>query len=171
MNIVKSKAKMARRAPSKVLDLTDMKILRELKENARIAYAELGRRIGLSTPAVMERMRRLEDAGVIIGYSVRVNMRSMGYPIAAFIALHNVDATVLSRIARIASSVPEMLECHRVTGDNSYLIKTVAASVEDLERIIDRLSPFAATSTSVVLSTVIEETVPLPRGQKPPSSV
>ena len=149
-----------------MLDGTDMKILRELKENARIAYAELGRRIQLSTPAVMERMRRLEDAGIILGYTVRVNMRTVGYPIVAFIALHNADASVLSKIARVASSVPEMLECHRVTGENSYLIKTVAGSVKDLERIIDRLSPFAATSTSLVLSTVIEETVPLPRGPR-----
>lgn len=157
---------IAERAPNRLLDAIGLRILNELKMNARIPYAELGRRVGLSTPAAMERVRRLEDAGIINGYSVRLNAKAMGYPMKAFIALHNVDASVLSKIARVAKGMPELLECHRVTGDVSFIVKAVAASVADLERIIDQLSPFAATSTSLVLSSIIEDRAPVPRVEK-----
>ena len=82
---------------------------------------------------------------------------------ASTAALHNVDATILSRIARITRTIPELLECHRVTGNSSYILKVVAASVSDLERIIDKLSPLAATSTSLVLSTVVSDRPLSPR--------
>lgn len=145
------------------LDGVGLKILNELQHNARMPYAELGRRVGLSTPAVMERVKRLEETGVIAGYRAQLNEEAIGYPVKAFIALHNVDGNVLSRIAKLTKTIPELLECHRVTGDSSYILKVVAGSVPDLERIIDKLSPLAATSTSLVLSTVVADRVLEPR--------
>ncbi len=150
-------------AAQRQLDPVGRKILDELQHNARIPYAELGRRVGLSTPAVMERVRRLEETGIIAGYRAHLNAEAIGYPVQAFIALHNVDATILSRIARLTRTIPELLECHRVTGNSSYILKVVAASVSDLERIIDKLSPLAATSTSLVLSTVVSDRPLSPR--------
>ncbi len=150
------------------LDALGRKILDELQHNARIPFAELGRRVGLSTPAVMERVRRLEETGIIAGYRAHLNTAAIGYPVQAFISLHNVDATVLSRIARVTQTIPELLECHRVTGSSSYILKVVAASVPDLERIIDKLSPLAATSTSLVLSTVVADRVLTPRPDSSP---
>jgi len=150
-------------AVQRQLDGVGLKILHELQHNARMPYAELGRRVGLSTPAVMERVKRLEETGVIAGYRAQLNEEAIGYPVKAFISLHNVDGNVLSRIAKLTKTIPELLECHRVTGDSSYILKVVAASVRDLERIIDKLSPLAATSTSLVLSTVVADRVLAPR--------
>lgn len=140
---------------SKLLDLIGRKILAELQENARIPFTELGRRVGLSTPAVMDRVRRLEDAGVIAGYRAEVDYGKMGYPIAAFIGV-NVVGDFLPRMSKLAKSIPEIVECHRVTGSNSFIMKVIAGSVEELEKTIDRLTPYVATTTSLVLSSLVQ---------------
>jgi len=139
---------------TKQLDVIGRKILVELQENGRIPFTELGKRVGLSTPAVMDRVRRLEDAGVIAGYRADVNLSTMGYPILAFIAV-NVVGDFLPRMNKLAKSIPEILECHRVTGSNSFIMKVIAGSVEELEKTIDRLTPYVATTTSLVLSSIV----------------
>ena len=139
---------------TKQLDVIGRKILVELQENGRIPFTELGKRVGLSTPAVMDRVRRLEDAGVIVGYRADVNLSTMGYPILAFIAV-NVVGDFLPRMNKLAKSIPEILECHRVTGSNSFIMKVIAGSVEELEKTIDRLTPYVATTTSLVLSSIV----------------
>ena len=139
---------------TKQLDVIGRKILVELQENGRIPFTELGKRVGLSTPAVMDRVRRLEDAGVIVGYRADVNLSTMGYPILAFIAV-NVVGDFLPRMSKLAKSIPEILECHRVTGSNSFIMKVIAGSVEELEKTIDRLTPYVATTTSLVLSSIV----------------
>jgi Lrp/AsnC family leucine-responsive transcriptional regulator len=136
------------------LDVIGRKILVELQENARIPFTELGKRVGLSTPAVMDRVRRLEDLGVIAGYRAEVNFATLGYPIVAFIAV-NVVGDFLPRMSKLAKSIPEILECHRVTGSNSFIMKVIAGSVEELEKTIDRLTPYVATTTSLVLSSLV----------------
>ena len=103
---------------SKLLDGIGKKILTELQENGRLPFTELGRRVGLSTPAVMDRVRQLEDVGIIRGFRADVDFSKMGYPIVAFIAV-NVVGDFLPRMSKLAKSVPEILECHRVTGSNS----------------------------------------------------
>jgi len=118
-------------------------------------FTELGKRVGLSTPAVMDRVRRLEDAGIIKGYRAEVNVAKMGYPIQAFIAV-NVVGDFMPRMSKLAKSIPEILECHRVTGSNTFMIKVIAASVEELEKTIDRLTPYVATTTSLVLSSLVD---------------
>ncbi len=153
---------MTETAP-KLLDAIGMRIIEELQRNARLPFTELGRRVGLSTPAVMERVRRMEETGIIVGYRAQVHALSIGYSIIAFIALNNVDGAMLPNITRITKTIPEVMECHRITGPNSFILKVVAASIPDLERIIDRLSPYVATSTSLVLSTIIADQILVPK--------
>jgi Lrp/AsnC family leucine-responsive transcriptional regulator len=149
-------------ASQKLLDPIGLRIIDELQRNARLPLTELGRRVGLSTPAVMERVRRLEEANVILGYRARINPSLIGYSIHAFITLDNVDGPTLPKLGRITRALPEVLECHRLTGEKSFILRVVAASISDLERIIDRLSPFVATSTSLVLSTTLFDRILVP---------
>ncbi|MBP7754704.1 MAG: Lrp/AsnC family transcriptional regulator [Acidobacteria bacterium] len=135
----------------RMLDPIGWRLLEELQEDARLSFAELGRRVGLSTPAVAERVRNLEAAGLVRGYRAEVDLAKLGFPILAFVRL-SVVGDVLGQIIAVAQELPEVLECHRTTGDDSFIMKVAIASVEHLEHLIDRLTPFGTTSTSIVLS-------------------
>lgn len=159
----------------KLLDAKGWALLRELQLDARLSFAELGRRVGLSTPAVAERVRNLEAAGVLTGYRAEVDPRKVGLPILAIVRL-NVVGDVLPRVTALVRALPEVLECHRGTGGDSFTLKVAVATVGHLEALIDRLTPFGTTSTSVVLSSpvarrAIEKPVPAPlrpaRGGRP----
>ncbi len=139
----------------KLLDAKGWAILRELQLDARLSFSELGRRVGLSTPAVAERVRNLQSAGVIIGYRAEVDPRKLGLPILAIVRL-NVMGDVLPRVTTLVRGLPEILECHRGTGGDSFTIKAAVATVAHLEALIDRLTPFGTTSTSIVLSSPVE---------------
>lgn len=161
----------------KLLDAKGWALLRELQLDARLSFAELGRRVGLSTPAVAERVRNLEAAGVITGYRAEVDPKKLGLPILAILRL-NVVGDVLPRVTALVRALPEVLECHRGTGGDSFTLKVAVATVGRLEALIDRLTPFGTTSTSIVLSSpvtrrTIEKPVPAPlrpaRGSKPSS--
>ncbi len=134
-----------------LLDTIGRKILIELQQDARIPYAELGRRVGLSTPAVVERVRRLEEAGIIAGYHAEVNHSKLGFPVLAFVRV-NVLGNELSRFAKKAAECSEVLEVHRVTGAESFIIKVAVRDQAHLEKAIDSLMPYLATTTSLVLS-------------------
>jgi Lrp/AsnC family leucine-responsive transcriptional regulator len=136
------------------MDAIQWHILEELQQNARLSFAELGRRVGLTLPAVAERVRKLEDAGIITGFRAEVNPAKIGLPITAFIRI-GVVGNVFSRIAKAVRDMPEVLECHRGTGADSFTLKVAVESVEHLERLIDNLTPFGTTSTSVILSTLV----------------
>jgi Lrp/AsnC family leucine-responsive transcriptional regulator len=110
----------------------------------------------------MERVRRLEAANVILGYRARINPSLIGYSIHAFITLDNVDDPTLPKLNRITKAAPEVLECHRLTGEKSLKLRVVAASILDLERIMDRLSRFVCTSTSLELSTTLFDRILIP---------
>jgi Lrp/AsnC family leucine-responsive transcriptional regulator len=138
----------------KALDAIGWKILEELQEDGRLTYTELGRRVGLSTPAAAERVRQLEAAGVIRGFRAEIDLAKVGLPILAVVRM-SVMGDVLARITAVAQEMPEVLECHRGTGADSFIMKVAVASVEHLERLIDRLTPFGTTSTSIVLSTPV----------------
>lgn len=144
---------MTLRAP-RLLDDTGWRILDELQRDARVSFAELGRRVGLSTPAVAERVRRLEAAGILAGYRAEVDLKSVGLPILAVVRMSAVG-DVLARITATVRASPEVLECHRGTGADSFVMKVAVSSVEHLEAFIDRLTPFGTTSTSIVLSTPV----------------
>ena len=137
------------------IDDIDRKILNELQENARTAYAELGRRVGLTTPAVIERVRKLEDAGIITGYRAEVDAAKIGYPITAFVRM-SISGVDYSQIIEVAESSKEVLECHRGTGGDSFIMKVAVESVEHLQNLIDRLTPYGITTTSIVLSSPVK---------------
>jgi len=139
----------------KLLDAKGWALLRELQLDARLSFAELGRRVGLSTPAVADRVRNLEAAGVIVGYRAEVDPRKVGLPILAIVRL-NVVGDVLPKVTALVRALPEVLECHRGTGGDSFTLKVAVATVAHLEALIDRLTPFGTTSTSIVLSSPVE---------------
>ncbi len=122
--------------------------------------AELGRRIGLSAPAVAERVQRLERAGVIRGYQADLDPAALGYPVAAVVRIRPAPGQ-LQRIPEIARETPEVGECHRITGEDCYLLRLYLHSIDDLEEILDRFTPFGMTTTSIVHST------PVPRRGPP----
>lgn len=154
----------------KLLDPIGWRILAELQEDARIQYAELGRRVGLSNPAVIERVRRMEEAGII---TAEVDYRKVGLRVPAYIRVR-VAGDYIPRFVSAVRNVPEVFECHRISGEDTFLVKVYAANSEDLERIVDNLNPYVATNTMLVFSspvtrrTVIspEETGATPATQK-----
>jgi len=146
------------RENSSGLDEIDRGLVGMLQQNARLTFKELGRAVHLSSTAAAERVRRLEDAGVIEGYTARVNPARCGYPVSTFIRLRT-SADQYPRFLALAGELPEILECHHVTGDDSFLVTAVVASMEALESLIARISPFGETSTALVLSTPLKREV------------
>jgi Lrp/AsnC family transcriptional regulator, leucine-responsive regulatory protein len=139
------------------LDAISWKLIETLQHNARQSFAELGRKVGLSTPAVTERIHRLEDAGVITGYHASLNMAKVGVPIRVLVRLTIPGGDL--QISRTVAAIKEMAEigrCHRITGDESFVIEAHVVSIRHLEAFIDRLSALGATSTSTVLSSPVE---------------
>ncbi len=143
--------------PNDTLDRLSLRILAELQRDARLSFAELGRRVGLSTPATAERVRRLEERGVIRGYEARINAKALGKEVTAFVRIRLSGAETLARrLTKLASELEEVLECHRCTGDESFILKVRVESVAHLEKLIDRLTPYGMTSTALVLSSPVE---------------
>jgi Lrp/AsnC family transcriptional regulator, leucine-responsive regulatory protein len=140
------------------MDSLDKKILCELQEDARTSFAELGRRIGLTTPAVIERVRKLEDAKIIKGYRAEIDAAKIGLPITAFIRM-SIVGVEFKQIVKIAEDSSEVLECHRATGGDSFIMKVAVSSVEHLQNVIDKLTPFGVTTTSIVLSSPVQKRI------------
>ena len=134
------------------IDQTDWKLLTELEADARQSFSELGRKVGLSQPATAERVKALESAGIIRGYRVDIDREKLGYSITAFIRMET-EGDKCYGLQRVVAKLPEVLECHRVTGEGSYMIQAAVRSVTHLEALIDRLLPFGSPTTSIVLST------------------
>ncbi len=142
----------------KVLDPKGWQIIRELQLEGRLSFAELGRRVGLSTPAAAERVKNLEAAGIIRGYRAEIDLDKVGLPILAVIRMSAVG-DVLTRITAAVRDMPEVLECHRATGADSFIMKVAVASVEHLQEVIDRLVPYGITTTTIVLSSPVKRRV------------
>jgi Lrp/AsnC family leucine-responsive transcriptional regulator len=137
------------------LDDTDWAILRELQADGRLSFNELGRRVSLSPPAVAERVRRLEEQGVITGYQARVNPARAGLPLTAFVQLRcRLDHCLLKTSK--ADDYPEVIEVHKLSGDHCSMLKVRAASMEHFEGLLERLGKHGEMRTSVVLSTQFE---------------
>jgi Lrp/AsnC family leucine-responsive transcriptional regulator len=132
------------------LDATNRRILAELAADARISFSELGRRVGLTSPAVAERVRRLEDAGIIRGYHADINLSKLGYPIVVFISI-SFGSTQFPPIADFALQHPGVLEVFHITGDKDAMIKARLQSVEQLEAFLKKLVQFGKFSTAIVL--------------------
>ena len=138
-----------------MIDDIDRKILWKLQEDARISFAELGRRVGLTTPAVIERVHKLQDAGIITGYRAEIDTATVGLPITAFVRM-SITGVDYSHIIEVAQESSEVLECHRGTGGDSFIMKVAVRSVEHLQEMIDRLTPYGITTTTIVLSSPVK---------------
>jgi len=136
------------------LDSTDWKILRELQRDARLSYNELGRRVGLSAPAVAERVRKLEDAGVITGYGARIDPAQMGMPLLALIQLRCTPGKCLLKTSTVAE-FPEVLEMHKLSGSHCSLLKVALASMRHLEAFNERLGVHGALVVHIVTSSAL----------------
>lgn len=139
------------------IDGTAWQLLEVLQQDGRLSYAELGRRVGMSLSAVAERIKRLEDAGVITGYHARVNPEALGLPLTALVGL-KLPASQYKRFLEQAEELPEVRECHHITGDDAFIIKVQVSSMAKLEETIGKLSRFGQTRTSVIMSSPICKT-------------
>jgi Lrp/AsnC family leucine-responsive transcriptional regulator len=136
------------------LDSIDWRILQALQANGRMSLSELGRLVGLTQPAVSERVRRLEASGVISGYHATVDPAKVGFELMAFMRI-TVASERCAWFGEVLREVPEVLEAHRLTGDDSYIVKVIVRSVAHLEALIDRLSPYGQPKTALVLSSAV----------------
>jgi Lrp/AsnC family leucine-responsive transcriptional regulator len=136
------------------LDTTDQKLLAELQDDARLSLAELGRRVGLSSPAVADRLRRLEGDGVVAGYRTDVSPEALGLSLTSIIRIRP-SPRELSKVADLARATPEVVECHRITGEDCFFIRAHVRDVHHLEELIDRFVPYGQTTTSIVQSSPV----------------
>jgi len=135
-------------------DATDAQLLAELQSDARLSLAELGRRVGLSSPSVADRLRRLESDGVILGHRTEVNPEALGLALTSIIRIRP-SPRQLHKVAELARSTPEVVECHRITGEDCFFIKAHVRDVHHLEDLIDLFTPFGQTTTSIVQSSPV----------------
>jgi Lrp/AsnC family leucine-responsive transcriptional regulator len=136
------------------LDATNLRLLAELQADARLTLAELGRRVGLSSPAVADRLGRLERDGVIHGYHADVDPRALGFALTAVIRVRPAPRQI-AEVAEIARDTPEVVECHRITGDDCFVLRAHVRDVDHLEEVIDRFTLFGQTTTSIVQSSPV----------------
>jgi Lrp/AsnC family leucine-responsive transcriptional regulator len=138
------------------VDELNLRLLAELQDDARLSNAELGRRVGLSAPAVAERLARLVDDGVITGFHAAVDPRALGYALTAILRIRPAPRE-LPKVADLARSTPEVVECHRITGEDCFFMKLHVRDVEHLEEVIDAFAFYGQTTTSIL------QTSPVPR--------
>ena len=141
------------------IDALDAKILRILADDGRIAMKDLAEAVGLSAPSVAERVKRLEEVGVIDGYAAKIDASAIGLPLAVYIRVRPMPGE-LTRVAKLLASLPDIVECDRVTGDDCFVAKAYVASVAELETLIDDLLPYATTNTAVIQSSPVARRVP-----------
>ena len=148
-----------------MLDATDQKIIQALQSDARLSLKELAQRAGLSSPSVSERMRRLEERGVLAGYRAEVEPQLIGYPLQAIVRIRPLPGK-LAAVQKIIEKMPEVGECDKVTGDDCFVARIYVRSIEQLDVLLDRVAEQASTSTAIVKSQVVRRRAPplVPRG-------
>lgn len=145
------------------MDAYDTRILAELQSDARLSMTELGRRVHLSQPAVTERVRKLEAAGVISGYRATVNLQALGYGIRAVIRVGRAE---YARIVKLIQATPEVVTAYNVTGEDSWVLEIAVVDVAHLDAVVSRFCLLAETSTSIILKATLEHQSMLPaRGE------
>ena len=145
-----------------LLDSRNQKLLGALLKNPRASVTDLARKVGLSAPATRERMLRLEEAGVIKGWRVELDPQALGFPIAILIRVRPMPGQ-LPKIAKLAQSLPQVTECHRITGEDCFLMRVHLRALEELDGLLDRFLAYGQTTTSIVQSSpVAPRSLPLP---------
>lgn len=145
-----------------LLDERNKKLLAALLRNPRASISALARRVGLSAPATRERLLRLEEAGVIKGWRVELDPKALGFPIAILIRARPMPGQ-LPKIAKLAHSLPQVTECHRITGEDCFLLRAHLRSLDELDGLLDRFLAYGQTTTSIVQSSPVPpRALPLP---------
>jgi Lrp/AsnC family leucine-responsive transcriptional regulator len=137
------------------LDHTDREILRELERDARLPWAELGRRVALTAPAVRERVRRLERTGVVAGYHAQLDAAHLGRPIDAYVRVASPSQSRQERLVAFAQERGEVVECHALTGEDSFLLRVRVVDMPQLDRLTTSIAVFGRTTTSIVLTSPV----------------
>lgn len=137
------------------IDEMDRNLLKVVQEDARLSFREVARRVGMSTPAVAERIRKLEGLGVISGYSARVERTALGEGVGAFLRL-TVSDLDYRRVTGLCATLDSVIECHHVTGDDSFFIRVSVHSIAELEDVISRFRKIGSVRSSLVLSSPVD---------------
>ena len=162
MSVTELNAKKKERMPDNLrsketgLDSIDAAILRELYADARIPRAELSRRVGLSAPSVADRVRRLEDVGIITGYGARIDPTRLGYGLTVLIRARPLPGEMKNMI-EVIQETPQIVACDRASGEDCFIARAHVRGVAEMEAVIDRIVPFGATNSSIVQSSPVEE--------------
>jgi Lrp/AsnC family leucine-responsive transcriptional regulator len=146
-----------------LLDAVNIRLLGELHDNPRMSMSELARRVGMSAPAVTERVQRMESAGVIRGFRMDVDPAALGMPVTALVRVRPGPGQ-LPKITQAARDTPQVVECHRITGEDCFYLKVHAPSIGDLEEVLDQFLLYGQTTSSIVVSTPVPLR-PLPVGK------
>ena len=144
---------MAIESTAERFDEVDRSILAELQSDGRVSFSELGRRVGLSAPAVTERVRRLETSGVIVGYRAVVDLDAVGLPIEAIVRVRDNSG----RVEKLFAEMDVILEARHVTGEDCFFIRVAVPSMRALEAIVGRFGKYGPTTTSLVFSTPVSD--------------
>jgi Lrp/AsnC family leucine-responsive transcriptional regulator len=153
---------MRLRTADLVRDERNVALLRLLREDPRMTVSELARRVQMSAPAVRERIQRLEESGVVKGYRMDIDPAALGYPIAVFVRVRPMPGK-LSRVAELAQSLPQVVECHRITGEDCFIIKAHIEALDRLDGLLDKFLVHGQTTTSLVQSSPVPPRgLPLP---------
>jgi Lrp/AsnC family leucine-responsive transcriptional regulator len=163
-NSVELKARRGRslQVSQLLLDARNVQILSLLENDPRMSVSELARRVGMSAPATRERVQRMEEAGIIRGYRLEIDPSALGYPITVIIRVRPMPGK-LPKIAELAVSLPQVMECHRITGEDCFILKVGLDCLDNLDLILDQFLVYGQTTTSIVQSTpVAARHLPLP---------
>ena len=143
-------------------DRRNVELLSLLRDDPRLGISELARRVGMSAPAVRERILRLAEAGIIRGYRLELDPAALGYPVAAYVRVRPAPGQ-LAKLAELARSLPQVVECHRVTGEDCFVLKVYLPSIDKLDQVLDRFLAYGQTTTSIIQSTPVPlRSLPLP---------
>jgi Lrp/AsnC family leucine-responsive transcriptional regulator len=148
------------------LDSVDVRLLHLLETDARISIAELARSLSMSAPSVSERLRRLEESGVIQGFTVSVDPKALGYFLAFYIRIRPIPGQ-LSKVVDLIAEIEEIVECDRITGDDCFIAKVYLRSTDELEGVLNQFIPYAQTNTSMIQSSPVKRRLP-PLGEDTP---
>jgi len=140
-------------------DAVNVRLLEELQGDPRLTMTELGRRVGMSSPAVTERVRRLEEAGVIKGYRLDLDPAALGLPLAVYVRVRPNPGR-LPEVAELARRIPEVVECHRITGEDCFILKVHLPAMDQLDRLLDRFLLHGVTTTSIIQSSPVPPRLP-----------